>query len=165
MLAGHCYSHNYGSTGIAVLGDFTKRKINTSNATDQALLNALDDLVVYECGRAGLAATDSSEFLRSDGAWHETMPTITGHKDDEATACPGTSLYSYVTNTLRAKVASRTRPCTGLLSRSNASPDARLPSTPQLRSPGLVRRRVRLASNTDWKAGGASRLQPTTWCT
>ena len=34
-------------------------QINTSNATDQALLNALDDLVVYECGRAGLAATDS----------------------------------------------------------------------------------------------------------
>jgi hypothetical protein len=107
VVAGHCYSHNYGSTGMAVLGDFTKRKINTSNATDQALLNALDDLVVYECGRAGLAAIDSSEFLRSDGAWHEAMPTITGHKDDEATACPGTSLYSYVTNTLRAKVAGR----------------------------------------------------------
>ena len=107
VVAGHCYNHNYGSSGIAVLGDFTKRKINTSNVTDKAMLTALDDLVVYECGRSGLAPTDSSEFLRSDSAWHEAMPTITGHKDDEATACPGTSLYSYVTGTLRSNVAGR----------------------------------------------------------
>jgi N-acetylmuramoyl-L-alanine amidase len=107
VVAGHCFNHNYGSSGIAVLGDFTKRKINMANATDQAMLAALDDLMVYECGRNGLAPTDSSEFLRSDGAWHDAMPTITGHKDDEATACPGTSLYSYMTGTLRSNVASR----------------------------------------------------------
>jgi hypothetical protein len=107
VVAGHCYNHNYGSSGIAVLGDFTKRKINLSNATDKAMLAALDDLVVYESGRGGLAPTDSSEFLRSDSAWHDAMPTITGHKDDEATACPGTALYAYVTGSLRTNVANR----------------------------------------------------------
>lgn len=107
VVAGHCFSHNYGSSGVAVLGDFTKRKINLSNATDQAMLAALNDVVVFECGRNGLAPTGSSEFLRSDGAWHEAMLTITGHKDDEATACPGTTLYSYLNGTLRSNVASR----------------------------------------------------------
>ncbi|HEY0583116.1 MAG TPA: peptidoglycan recognition family protein, partial [Chloroflexota bacterium] len=107
VVAGHCFNHNYGSSGIAVLGDFTKRKISLSNATDKAMLAALDDLMVYDCGRNGLAPTASSEFLRSDGAWHDAMPTITGHKDDEATACPGSSLYSYMTSTLRSNVASR----------------------------------------------------------
>jgi hypothetical protein len=107
VVAGHCFNHNYGSSGIAVLGDFTKRKISLSNATDKAMLAALDDVVVYECGRNGLAPTASSEFLRSDNAWHEAMPTITGHKDDEATACPGSSLYSYMTGSLRSNVASR----------------------------------------------------------
>src|SRR5437870_5513316 len=74
-VAGHCYNHNYGSSGIAVLSDFTKRKINASNVTDKAMLTAMDDLVVYECGRQGLAPTDSSEFLRSDNAWARRQPT------------------------------------------------------------------------------------------
>ena len=110
VVAGHCYRHNYGSTGVAVLGDFTKRKLDPNNATDKAMLKALEDVAVYECGRAGLAADALSDFLKSDDTWHNSLPTITGHKDSEATACPGTPLYSYATGTLRTNAAARLRP-------------------------------------------------------
>ncbi|MCA1644671.1 MAG: N-acetylmuramoyl-L-alanine amidase [Chloroflexi bacterium] len=107
VVAGHCYHHNYGTSGIAVIGDFTKRKINTADATDKAMLKAIEDLAVFECGRGGIVPDGSSEFLRSDELWRDPMPSITGHKDDESTACPGTSLYPYVTGTLRTSAASR----------------------------------------------------------
>lgn len=107
VVAGHCYHHNYGTAGIAVIGDFTKRKINPADTNDKAMLAAIGDLAVLECGRSGIVPNGSSEFLRSDELWHDAVPSITGHKDDEATVCPGTSLYSYVTGTLRTNTTTR----------------------------------------------------------
>jgi hypothetical protein len=110
VVAGHCYHHNYGSTGVAVIGDFTKRKLNLSNTNDQNMVAALEDLVVYECGRTGMQPNGSSDFLKSDDTWHAAMPTITGHKDSEATLCPGTPLENYVTGTLRTNATNRLAP-------------------------------------------------------
>jgi len=107
VVAGHCLRHNYGSTGIAVVGDFTKRKLSTSDPNDRAMLAAVEDLTVWECGRARIPADGASDFLRSDDLWHAGMPTITGHKDSDATACPGTALYPFVTGTLRTNATAR----------------------------------------------------------
>jgi hypothetical protein len=94
VVAGHVFGHNYGTSGVALIGDFTKRKISLSNTNDNNMMKALEDLIVFECGRARVLADGASDFLKSDDTWHLTMPTISGHKDSVATACPGTSLYS-----------------------------------------------------------------------
>jgi len=109
VVAGHCFRHNYGSAGLAVLGDFTKRKINLKTANDQAMLAALDDLVVFECGRHELGPDTTSDFLQSDDLWHLAMQTISGHKDSEATACPGTALVNYLP-TMRVNAKQRLAP-------------------------------------------------------
>ena len=109
VVAGHCLRHNYGSAGLAVLGDFTKRTISAKTANDQAMLAALEDLVVYECGRHGLGPDASSDFLKSDDAWHLAMATISGHKDSDATACPGAPLMNQLA-TLRTNSRQRLAP-------------------------------------------------------
>jgi len=109
VVAGQCLGFNYGTSGVAVLGDFTKRKISTSNADDRAMLLALEDFIVYECGRAGLAPGGASDFLRSDNLWRDGLPTIVGHKDALATQCPGGSLYTQLA-TLRKNAVTRLGP-------------------------------------------------------
>jgi hypothetical protein len=110
VVAGHVYRHNYGTVGIAVLGDFTKRKISLSSSNDSNMARALEDLVVYECGRGGMRPDGSSDFLKSDDTWHDRMLTITGHKDSEATLCPGSSLSSHVAGPLKTNTAARLSP-------------------------------------------------------
>jgi len=176
-VAGHCLRHNYGTTGIAVIGDFTKRKLSASNQNDQAMLAALDDLTVWECGRARMPANGSSEFLRSDDLWHANMPTITGHKDSQSTICPGTSLMSYVTSTLRTNAATRlaksvTTSCT--VTRSTSSHEVAAPVSVTFTWNGSAERSEwRLEGwrkiNADdieyWTPGGWVTTEPNGWAT
>jgi hypothetical protein len=122
VVAAHCLSYNYGTHGVALLGDFTRRKLNVRDANDQKMLAALEDLVTYECTRAGIHADTTGEFLRSNDLWRDAMPMITGHKDNDATACPGTALSNYIASSLRSKVAARLRVHTiGSLSAARSS--------------------------------------------
>ena len=64
---------------------------------------------------------------------YAVMPTITGHKDSEATACPGTSLYPYVTGTLRTNTTNRLakfNPVSITLTRSTAPASSRASGAP-----------------------------------
>jgi hypothetical protein len=110
VVAGHVFAYNYGTTGIAAIG-------NSSTGTwdrfwGNAGLGALEDIVTFECGRQYLDPQGSSGFLRSDNIWHQgALGHCVGHRDADgdggATACPGSRLYSYLNNTLRAAVAAR----------------------------------------------------------
>jgi hypothetical protein len=172
VVAGHCFHHNYGSAGLAVIGDFTKRKINTGNANDKAMLAALDDLVVHECGRHGLAPDAASDFLRSDDAWHLGMPAISGHKDSEATVCPGTSLVNYL-GTLRANAKARLAPfVTAAVTLTGPAARSQSASTPLSFSwSGATRYAYRLEGwkrvNADdvnyWTGSGWSATEVTGW--
>lgn len=102
VVAGHVLGHNYGSSGIAVLGN--------SSASDwqstPAMLQAIEDAFTFECGRHFIDPRASSDFLKSDGTWHRGMDHCSGHLDSFATECPGTVLYSHLA-TLRHDVAAR----------------------------------------------------------
>jgi hypothetical protein len=175
VVAGHCLRHNYGTTGVAVIGDFTKRKLGATDPNDQAMLAALEDLAVWECGRARMPADGSSEFLRSDDLWHAGMPTITGHKDSESTICPGTSLMSYVAGTLRKNAATRlakfvTANCA--VTRSAPSHEVAAPASVTFAWKGSAARtewrlegwrRINADDIEYWTPGGWTTTEPTGW--
>jgi N-acetylmuramoyl-L-alanine amidase len=174
-VAGHVYRHNYGTVGAAVLGDFTKRKISLSNTTDSNMAKALEDLVVYECGRGGMRADGSSDFLKSDDSWHDRMPTISGHKDSEASLCPGSSLYSHVNGPLKTNVTARLAPL--------ATPNVTLSDLPgrEAIAPASLSFTWSSAASVDhrlegwrkinaddieyWTSDGWTRTEPTGWTT
>ncbi len=100
VVAGHVYSHNYGSTGFAAIGDYDQ-----GTPTD-VLLKSIDDVATFECDRHFINPSIATDFLRSDDVWHSTMNNISGHYESYNTSCPGANLRSYLP-TLRSHVASR----------------------------------------------------------
>ena len=100
VVAGHVYGHNYGSTGVAALGNFDQV------APTVAMTAAIEDVVAFECGRAALDPKASSDFLKSDGTWHAGLQGCSGHSDSYNTECPGTALKAALPD-LRARVATR----------------------------------------------------------
>lgn len=100
VVAGHVLSHNYGSTGIAAIGDFNLVDVNS------ATLSRVADLMVLECGRHNIDPKGSSDFLRSDDTWHKVMNNISGHCESYNTDCPGNFLTAQLGN-LRGGVAVR----------------------------------------------------------
>ena len=100
VVAGHVYGHNYGSTGVAAIGNFDQAQ------PTPAMTTAIDDVVTFECGRHFINPARSSDFLKSDGTWHTGLHNCSGHYESYNTACPGTVLKAYL-DTLRANVATR----------------------------------------------------------
>lgn len=100
VVAGHVYAHNYGSTGIAAIGNFDEV------APDNPLLDKIEDALTFACGRHFIEPGSTSDFLQSDLVWHNALANISGHDDSVSTACPGAQLKPHL-DTLRANVASR----------------------------------------------------------
>lgn len=94
---GHTKEYEYGSAGVALLGDST---LDDWEMTPE-MWDALVRFSVFECGRsflrplapgipeggAGVAAV--SDFLRTDGEWHDGALNIGGHINFSQTFCPG----------------------------------------------------------------------------
>ncbi|MCC6383239.1 MAG: N-acetylmuramoyl-L-alanine amidase [Dehalococcoidia bacterium] len=97
---GHAKHHNYGSAGVALLGESTAPGWEMDGPWG-ARWEALVRYSSFEAGRCFLpllrpgAANDGSletavvDFLRSDDEWHEAAPRLSGHRDFEQTYCPG----------------------------------------------------------------------------
>lgn len=108
--AGHVYAYNYGTSGIAAIGD--SQKGQWDRFWDDTGLNAIVDAVAFECGRHYLNPQGESHFLRSDRVWHNgPLQHCAGHQDADgsggSTACPGNRLYDFLNNELRTRVAGR----------------------------------------------------------
>jgi hypothetical protein len=94
VVAGHDTSHNYGSAGVALLGDATLPDWPMPQASGP-MWDALARYCTFEAGRHGLRplASDgsiaASDFLRSDGTWTDAMRNVSGHRETNATTCPG----------------------------------------------------------------------------
>ena len=73
VVAGHAYGNNYGTTGIAVLGDFT------NSDPSGAALNSIARMAAYKLGAYNINPGDGTNLI--------------GHRDVVATACPGARLY------------------------------------------------------------------------
>jgi hypothetical protein len=82
----HTAGYNLGSVGICGLGTYG----NTldSIAPGPELLAGLVDLSAWECSRSLIHPTESAFFV------DRVTPNITGHRDYNATACPGDYLYA-----------------------------------------------------------------------
>ena len=86
VVGGHAYSYNYGSVGICGMGTYG----NTSNSVQPSseLLQGLIDVTAWSCSRVLLHPLESSFFV------DKTTLNIAGHRDYNATACPGDFLYA-----------------------------------------------------------------------
>jgi len=116
VTAGHASGHNYGSTGVALLGTFTKQgeggrpQSPPSTAMQQSLVN----LVSWECNRHHIDPRDTSDFLLFNNSWNRALQNISGHRDCVSTICPGGHVYDLLP-WLRDQVAlSLDRPVTAL---------------------------------------------------
>ncbi len=93
---GHVHKHNYGSAGVALLGDSSEDGWPML-APEGPMWEALVRYCAFEAGRAGLRPVDpvnhllaaTSTLLRSDDLWHDEIPNFGGHRDSEQTICPG----------------------------------------------------------------------------
>jgi hypothetical protein len=131
----HAQSHNIGTVGIALLGNFQDRQ-----PTDAARI-ALERLLAWKLERHGLNPLGRTQY--TNPALSEQLNVISGHRNVYATACPGNTFYPTFPQ-LRQRVAGRIAATTGV-GRDSKSPTvdslARLTASPtgaQTISFGLV---------------------------
>ncbi len=86
VVGGHTYSYNYGSVGVCGMGTYG----NTADSVQPSpeLLRGLTDVTAWSCSRVLLHPLEGSFFV------DKTTQNIAGHRDYNATACPGDYLYA-----------------------------------------------------------------------
>jgi hypothetical protein len=89
VIGAHAAGHNDGSIGVAALGCFDGAQCD-DGAVPSALLDGLDQLVAWKFGYHAVDPLGSTSEGRRE------VPTIVGHRDLTATACPGDRLHGHV---------------------------------------------------------------------
>jgi hypothetical protein len=77
----HAGDFNYGSVGIALLGDY--RTVDMTPAMKEALVS----LMAWEADRFGIHPLEMSHFV------HREFPNVVAHRDLWSTICPGDRVY------------------------------------------------------------------------
>jgi len=90
VVAGHAYAHNYGSTGVSLIGNF-EEPVNVQIA--DPMVRRLLDVLEYAGRMRQLDPRVSSDFLLSDGTWKRGLANVCGHRDCLSTLCPGQNVY------------------------------------------------------------------------
>ena len=109
VVAGHAYGYNYGSVGIAVLGNFTEGE------PGESALHTLEEALAFEAASHGIDPTARVAFLRArarsgeDQLWRDELAAVCGHRDCVPTECPGERLYERLPQ-IRDRVAARIGP-------------------------------------------------------
>jgi N-acetylmuramoyl-L-alanine amidase len=96
----HAQGFNSGTAGIALLGTLSSR-----DATPAAR-DALERLLAWEAYSTGLDPEGSATFVNPVSGQQATFPNIAGHRDVNATECPGSVFYSTLP-AIRADVDAR----------------------------------------------------------
>jgi hypothetical protein len=102
----HAVGFNPGSLGIAMLGNFTSR------SPTPAARAALTWLLAWAAERHGLDPTANHLYVNPETGAQKYLPIIAGHRDVNATACPGDTFYPTLP-ALRSAVAGRIASTTG----------------------------------------------------
>jgi hypothetical protein len=100
VVGGHAFFHNYGTTGYALIGDFTQSPL------PRVMRERLVDLLAYTSRLDGVDPSTLGDFLRNDGIWHRDVPNVAGHRDLLVTECPGDQVYRLLPD-IRSAVAER----------------------------------------------------------
>ncbi|NLS79647.1 MAG: SpoIID/LytB domain-containing protein, partial [Chloroflexi bacterium] len=84
VVGGHAKNYNFGSIGIALLGDYE------SASPASAAVASLVELIAWKGNRHFVHPTGSGFFI------DQTLPNIMGHRDasDTGTTCPGDGAYA-----------------------------------------------------------------------
>jgi N-acetylmuramoyl-L-alanine amidase len=108
VIGAHAGAYNAQSTGIAVLGDFM------NVVPSRAALGALQHLLAWKLSLHGLPAQGrvtvvvdppSASYTPFRPGAHVSLPRIAGHRDGDATDCPGNAFYARLP-AIRPRVAS-----------------------------------------------------------
>ena len=102
VVAGHTLSHNYGTLGVALIGNFQEAEPPADGLMTARLL----DILAWEATVRQMDPLGSSDYLLQDDSWHQAMPNVSGHRDSQATACPGEHAYELLPS-LREALAER----------------------------------------------------------
>jgi hypothetical protein len=91
VVAGHALDYNYGSVGIALLGNFQERQ------PGQVMIDTLVDALAFMAGRYGIDPASTQNYARVRGdqtaLWRDGMNNVSGHRDCLPTECPGDNVY------------------------------------------------------------------------
>ena len=102
----HAKDFNDGTVGIVLLGTFT------SVLPPAAQRNALINLLAWKLERHGINPLGASTYVNPQLGTSKYLYYISGHRDVNATACPGTAFYATFPQ-LRQQVADRIAATTG----------------------------------------------------
>jgi hypothetical protein len=103
----HSVGFNPGSLGVALLGTFTSQ-----DATPAARAS-LTWLLAWAAERHGIDPTATHLYVNAETGAQKTLPRIAGHRDVNATACPGTVFYGTLPalrTAVKARIAASTGP-------------------------------------------------------
>jgi hypothetical protein len=106
VVAGHVSGHNYGSTGLAAIGNSSGKGARDGWSPSPGFYSSVEDMTTLEAGRHYLDPTKRSDFLKFDGTWHNGLDNCSGHYQSTGTECPGAALKDYL-STLRSTVSRR----------------------------------------------------------
>ncbi len=87
VTAGHVTSHNKGTIGIGMLGDFTNQSI--TQKAKNSLISLLSGITSKNQIDPHVNQTDASGYYQ---------PVISGHRDWASTACPGNTFYPEISS-------------------------------------------------------------------
>ncbi len=100
VTAAHAYQYNSGTVGVALLGTLT-----TTDATPAAK-GALVDFLGWKADAHAIGPYGSSLYTNPVSGNQKVFANIAGHRDVEATECPGGGFYATLPG-VRAQVAAR----------------------------------------------------------
>ena len=116
----HVANFNSGNAGIALMGCYEPTSACSGSTTPPAAaVDGLDGLLASLSTRHGLDPTGTVHYVNPVTGAVKDVATISGHRDWDATACPGGNLYSQLP-AIRSDVASRMAP----------TPSATVPDAP-----------------------------------
>jgi N-acetylmuramoyl-L-alanine amidase/Fibronectin type III domain len=162
VTAGHAQGYNSGTVGVAFLGTLTNQ-----DATPAAK-NALEDLLAWKADAHGIDPQGSSLYTNPVSGAQLTFPNIAGHRDVNATECPGGTFYTTLP-TVRSAVASRIAASTTTTSTTTTSTttttttttttapavDTTPPSTPSALAATAGKRKITLNWGASTDTGGS----------
>ncbi len=103
----HVANMNSGNIGVALMGCYEPTsECSGSTTPPAAALDGLANLLASLATRHGLNPTGSVHYVNPVSGATRDVATISGHRDWEATACPGGNLYAQLPG-IRTQVAAR----------------------------------------------------------
>jgi hypothetical protein len=98
VTAAHAYGFNSGTVGVALLGTLTNQ------GPTPAARRALEQILAWKADAHGIDPQGSSLYTNPVNGTQKTFANIAGHRDVDATECPGGVFYSSLPS-IRSDVA------------------------------------------------------------